>query len=374
MSVAVWRDGDGARTLDASDPAMVEAVGAQCRAYGARQMGATLAPVEARPAQDAAALGGRRLDVHARAVEQGETAIGNLAGIEAEFNMTGIDQRIGDRYPEMARQVVIAGAPCPQRHVARTGAELSDARFWRGDAHDAFDHLRHGRRCKPVVAMATLFLDEKQSGLGHFRQMTARRLCRDTGKPREFRCCQHTAIHQTVEHAGTARITGQRRYFRKSCIVRHDRFRGFRLAGLSCNPQENASELVEVSSRACGLYRDHSNCKGVTTMTITCFIQYDIDPYQKEAFEEYARNWNEAIPRCGADLIGYYAPHEGSATLAYAAYNIESLAAYEAYRARLKADPVGRANYEFAREKRFIRREDRTFLHLVTGKNGGLIR
>ncbi|EJM98124.1 NIPSNAP family protein [Phyllobacterium sp. YR531] len=109
-------------------------------------------------------------------------------------------------------------------------------------------------------------------------------------------------------------------------------------------------------------------------MSITCFIQYEIDPYQKGAFEEYARNWNEAIPRCGAELIGYYAPHEGSATLAYAAYNIESLAAYEEYRARLATDPVGQANYSFAREKRFIRREDRTFLRLVTGTNGGLIK
>jgi hypothetical protein len=109
-------------------------------------------------------------------------------------------------------------------------------------------------------------------------------------------------------------------------------------------------------------------------MSITCFIQYEIDPYQKEAFDEYARNWNEAIPRCGADLIGYYAPHEGSITRAYAAYSIESLAAYEAYRARLMADPLGRANYEFAREKQFIRREERRFLRRVSGTNGGLIK
>ncbi|MGH7003782.1 MAG: NIPSNAP family protein, partial [Alphaproteobacteria bacterium] len=102
-------------------------------------------------------------------------------------------------------------------------------------------------------------------------------------------------------------------------------------------------------------------------MSITCFIRYEIDPYQKAEFEDYARNWNEAIPRCGADLIGYYAPHEGSATSAYGVYAIDDLAAYEAYRARLAADPAGRANYEFAREKRFIRREDRIFLRRVTG-------
>lgn len=105
-------------------------------------------------------------------------------------------------------------------------------------------------------------------------------------------------------------------------------------------------------------------------MAITCIIKYEIDPYQRGAFEEYARNWNEAIPRCGADLIGYFSPHEGSATLAYGIYNIESLAAYEAYRARLRDDPVGRANYAFSMERKFIRREDRTFLTHVSGLNG----
>lgn len=97
---------------------------------------------------------------------------------------------------------------------------------------------------------------------------------------------------------------------------------------------------------------------------ITCFVRYQIDPYKRAAFEEYARGWNGAIPRCGADLIGYFAPHEGSATLAYGVYNIESLAAYETYRARLAADPQGRENYEFAQRERFILREDRIFLRI----------
>ncbi|MDC3347745.1 NIPSNAP family protein [Paracoccaceae bacterium] len=100
---------------------------------------------------------------------------------------------------------------------------------------------------------------------------------------------------------------------------------------------------------------------------ITCFIQYQIDPAKKAQFEQYARNWGEAIPRNGADLIGYYAPHEGSSTLAYGVYNIESLAEYEAYRARLAADPLGRENYEFAMKEKFILREDRTFLKLASG-------
>jgi hypothetical protein len=98
---------------------------------------------------------------------------------------------------------------------------------------------------------------------------------------------------------------------------------------------------------------------------ITCFIRYQIDPFKTEAFAEYARSWNLAIPRCGADLIGYYAPHEGSATTAYAVYDIADLAAYEAYRARLREDPIGRENFEFARREQFIRREDRIFLRKV---------
>src|SRR5579872_1515453 len=99
---------------------------------------------------------------------------------------------------------------------------------------------------------------------------------------------------------------------------------------------------------------------------ITCFIRYELEPFQTEAFERYARVWNEAIPRCGADLIGYFAPHEGSATTAYGVYSIADLAAYEAYRARLRADPLGRENYAFAKREQFIRREDRIFLRLAS--------
>ena len=103
---------------------------------------------------------------------------------------------------------------------------------------------------------------------------------------------------------------------------------------------------------------------------LTCFIRYHIDPAKKDAFAEYARNWGQAIPRCGADLIGYFAPHEGSSTLAYGVYNIPSLADYEAYRARLAADPIGKANYEFAQREKFLLREDRTFLKLVSSPHG----
>jgi hypothetical protein len=107
---------------------------------------------------------------------------------------------------------------------------------------------------------------------------------------------------------------------------------------------------------------------------ITCFIRYDLDPYRLDAFDAYARGWGQAIPRCGADLIGYFAPHEGSATTAYGVYSVESLAAYEAYRARLRDDPIGRENYAFSQRERFIRREERSFLRLVSAPHAPLVR
>lgn len=103
---------------------------------------------------------------------------------------------------------------------------------------------------------------------------------------------------------------------------------------------------------------------------LTCIIRYHIDPTKKTQFIDYAQVWGQTIPRCGAGLIGYYAPHEGSSTLAYGIYNIESLAAYEAYRERLAADPLGRQNYEFAQKEKFLLREDRTFLKLASAPHG----
>ncbi len=106
---------------------------------------------------------------------------------------------------------------------------------------------------------------------------------------------------------------------------------------------------------------------------LTCFIRYQIDPTKKHLFEQYAQNWGEAIPRNGADLVGYFAPHEGSSTLAYGVYHIESLAEYEAYRQRLMQDPLGKENYEFAQREKFLLKEDRTFLKLASAPHNSLI-
>lgn len=100
-------------------------------------------------------------------------------------------------------------------------------------------------------------------------------------------------------------------------------------------------------------------------MAVTVFIRYRIDPFQREAFEAYARRWLAIIPKCGGDLIGYWTPHEGTNDVAFGLIGFDSLAAYEAYRARLKADEEGRANFASAEERRLILSEERTFLRPV---------
>ena len=100
-------------------------------------------------------------------------------------------------------------------------------------------------------------------------------------------------------------------------------------------------------------------------MTITVFIRYQLDPFRRDAFEAYAKRWIEIIPKCGGDLVGYWMPHEGTNNIAQALISFDSLAAYEAYRARLRTDEAGMANFRFAEEQKFILAEERTFLRKV---------
>ncbi len=102
-------------------------------------------------------------------------------------------------------------------------------------------------------------------------------------------------------------------------------------------------------------------------MPLTCIIRYELDPFQIDAFGQYCENWGRIIPRCGGDLLGYFLPHEGSNNIAWGLIAFDSLAAYEAYRARLKADDEGRENFAFAQSRRLILREERSFVMSVEG-------
>lgn len=102
-------------------------------------------------------------------------------------------------------------------------------------------------------------------------------------------------------------------------------------------------------------------------MTITCFIRYQIDPFQRDAFKQYAENWGRIIPRCGGYLIGYFLPAEGSNDIAWGLISFPSLAAYEIYRTRLRGDGEAMENFRSAQRLRFILREERTFVEGVEG-------
>ncbi|HEX8405081.1 MAG TPA: NIPSNAP family protein [Duganella sp.] len=105
-------------------------------------------------------------------------------------------------------------------------------------------------------------------------------------------------------------------------------------------------------------------------MTITCFIRYEIDPFQREAFRQYADNWRRIIPRLGGHLVGYFMPLEGTNYEAWGLVAFDSLAAYESYRARLRDDPQAVENFAYAQAQRFILREERTFTEVVGGTFG----
>jgi hypothetical protein len=107
-----------------------------------------------------------------------------------------------------------------------------------------------------------------------------------------------------------------------------------------------------------------------TDMKITCVIRYEIDPFQRDEFKKYAENWGRIIPRLGGHLVGYFLPYEGTNYVGWGLIAFDSLASYETYKARLRADPEARENLAMAQTKRFILREERNFVEVVEGTFG----
>jgi hypothetical protein len=101
-------------------------------------------------------------------------------------------------------------------------------------------------------------------------------------------------------------------------------------------------------------------------MTITVFIRYQLDPFKRDGFEDYARRWLDIIPKCGGKVVGYWMPHEGTNNIAFGLISFESLAAYEDYRSRILRDTEGAANFAYAQKERFILAEERSFLRQVS--------
>ena len=104
-----------------------------------------------------------------------------------------------------------------------------------------------------------------------------------------------------------------------------------------------------------------------SAMAIVCFIRYEIDPFQRDAFQRYAEQWGRIIPRCGGDLVGYWLPTKfaGPTNSALALINFPTLAAYEQYRERLAKDNDNIDSVRQADESGCILVEDRAFLERV---------
>lgn len=122
--------------------------------------------------------------------------------------------------------------------------------------------------------------------------------------------------------------------------------------------------LTRVASARSEENRNNSSTKG-QNMNVVCQIRYQIDPFKRAQFEEYAKVWLTVIPANGGELLGYFMPHEGTNDVAFAMIGFDSLAAYETYRARLRTDSKSLANFNFAEREKFILREERVFLRPV---------
>jgi hypothetical protein len=98
---------------------------------------------------------------------------------------------------------------------------------------------------------------------------------------------------------------------------------------------------------------------------ITCYLRYVIDPHKLHEFEAYARLWIPLVERFGGAHHGYFLPHEGANNVALALFSFPSLAAYEDYRQRSRADLECQAAYAFAERTRCIVSYERSFMRPI---------
>jgi hypothetical protein len=248
-----------------------------------------------------------------------------------------------------------------------------------GENVQPFKDPRHLGAFQCVVAVLALHLNANQPCRQEPIQMRAPCGRTHIGYHRQFGARSGTIVHQAIEHArpsqfsnrggnprgGIVMIFFDNHYLmlNEACLwntlyigpMRTNRREVFR-AGASLWTLLNTARTTPGAPP-----------RGGNPMTIACFIRYQIDPFQKEAFRKYAENWGRIIPRCGGHLIGYFLPYEGTNDGAWGLIAFDSLAAYERYRQRLKSDPEARENFGMAQTKRFILREERVFVEVVEG-------
>jgi NIPSNAP len=246
-------------------------------------------------------------------------------------------------HAEIPGEMVITNAGAAHGRILRPGprAQMAGAH---GKAGEPFQQLRDLGPGQAVIAVPSLSLVRDKTAALELREMRTCRLRRYTRLARELACGQRLTAHQCLKHIRPRRVPHQRAKQGDVWSIFH------------------SSTLVEVFRFG---NRHGAESQGDCEMTITVFIHYRIDPHKRDAFEEYARRWLTIIPKCGGNVLGYWMPHEGTNNIAYGLLSFESLAAYEAYRVRIKADAEGKANFDFAQKEKFIHVEERTFLRQV---------
>jgi len=257
-------------------------------------------------------------------------------------------------HAEIACQMVVANPRAAQRRVLRSSADAHVTGAG-GEPRKALEHPGDVGIGEAIVAVTALLFLLDQPATLELSEMGTCGLRRDAGLMGEFGCGQGAACHQRGEHVGAGGIADQRgdhgdigTCFHTSMIAETSVLIKGVCFGLKVIAMNDTKVNLEVQ------------------MPVTVFIRYQLDPFKRGMFEEYARRWLAIIPKCGGDLVGYWMPHEGTNNIAFALISFENLAAYESYRARLRTDKEAMAAFGFAEEQRFILAEERTFLRKVT--------
>jgi hypothetical protein len=153
-------------------------------------MRSPLAPIEARPAEDArgalTAPRQQRVNVDSHSVEELDAGVGYQTGIARQFRVATRHQSICERNAQTAGKMVVARPRRPERYVSRTHEERSLTVQAGCHLHDAFDHLRDRLRREAVVAMPALLLQAEKADRSHTRQVTACGLWCDTADLRQL--------------------------------------------------------------------------------------------------------------------------------------------------------------------------------------------
>jgi len=305
-----------------------------------------LAPIETRPAESAL-LSRKGVGIDAKVQEQAPARGRERQSIGAREQRALFQQAFVDAHADLAGKVVVANSGLSQSRFTRTRASPNRAGP-ESDAHQRFEKMRDILIGEPEIPMPSLTLDAHQSRVDQLGEMGADRLLRHARDIGELRRRQRPVRHQCRKNFRPGVVTDERGDADDARSVFH-------------------GSIVNEPLILRKPYDSPHQPEGESPMRVTCLIRYEIDPFQRDAFEQYAKTWGRVIPRCGGHLIGYFVPHEGTNNIAWGLIAFDSLAAYEIYRARLKADPEGNANFADAQAKRLILREERTFVTLVDG-------